>query len=282
METLEQRKENILKTNAFYWTSFDPHGRLKRYAQGFEDEQKEIKTLCDKYGVDSEKFLTKHYNLTMKYLCAESKCASAAITGPSKFPTRKMEKRNEYAHNHLQKLCYFTNNFEKLLIKITKSKRTEAEKAEAWAEELRILKARHEMMKQYNKGAISYDDLLPDMKKHIDFVKRNFPNLKANFTGYKLTNNLANIKRLETQIKLIENTKENKKDTGFNFDGGRVVFNFDGGRVVFDDVELRYNIHFDDIPAAELRTELKQNGFKWSPRRKAWTISTDRIKSILL
>ncbi len=279
MQTLlQERKESILKTNAFYWVSFNPHERLKRYAQDFEIEQNEIKNLCEKYGVDSERILKKHYDLTMKYLCAESRCASAAITGPAKFPVAKMEKRNNIAHNHLQKLCDYTKNIEKLLIRITRAKKTEAEKIQEWEKQVEALKARHEIMKKYNKGVLSYDELPPDMKKHIDFIKRNYPQLKANFTGYKLTNNLANIKRLENQILLAQRTKETKKDTGFNFNGGHVSF---------DDVEIRYNIYFDNIPDVEIRTKLKQNGFKWSPKRKAWTrgaktISIDKIKSILI
>lgn len=278
MQLLQERKESILKTNAFYWVSFDPYGRLERYAQSFESEQKEIQALCEKYGVNSERILKKHYDLTMKYLCAESKCASAAVTGSARFPVAKMEKRNSIAHSHLQNLCNYTKNIEKLLKRITRAQKTEAEKIQEWENQVKLLKARHEIMKKYNKGALTYEELPPDMQKHIDFIRKNFPCLKANFTGYKLTNNLANIKRIESQIALAKRTKEIKKDTGFNFNGGHVVF---------DDVEIRYNIYFDDIPAIEIRTKLKQNGFKWSPKRKAWTrsaktISLERIKNILI
>ena len=39
----------------------------------------------------------------------------------------------------------------------------------------------------------------------------------------------------------------------------------------FNAEEIRWNIFFDDIPNQERREKLKRNGFKWSPRRQAWT-----------
>lgn len=97
------------------------------------------------------------------------------------------------------------------------------------------------------------------------------------FEAYELRNNLANIKRLEEQIQQIDRAREVKADSGFEFEGGRVEF---------DSEEIRYNIFFDDIPEQELRSKLKTYGFKWSPRRSAWTrgaktINIKVIKHIL-
>ena len=54
----------------------------------------------------------------------------------------------------------------------------------------------------------------------------------------------------------------------------------------FDGDEIRWNISFDSIPEADMRTKLKSHGFKWSPRRQAWTrgaktMSINTIKEIL-
>lgn len=277
MQTLQEMKECILKSNAFYWTSFDPSGRLNRYAEEFESEHNKIKRLCDNYQMDSEKFLKKHFGLTMNYLRSQSRCASSAITGPANFPTSRMEKRNKYAQNHLEKLLYFVNNIEKILARINRAKESEDDKIQRWENKICYLKERHQMMKDYNKGLIPYEKLPEDMKKHIDFMMKHYPNAKANFAGYKLTNNLAEIRRLENQVQLIKRARENKKEESYSFEGGHVSF---------DSEEIRYNIYFNDIPPVETRSKLKSNGFKWSPRRKAWTrgaktISMERIKSIL-
>jgi hypothetical protein len=45
----------------------------------------------------------------------------------------------------------------------------------------------------------------------------------------------------------------------------------DGFNVVKDLENNRLNIFFEDIPEANVRTQLKHYGFKWSPYLKAWT-----------
>ena len=49
--------------------------------------------------------------------------------------------------------------------------------------------------------------------------------------------------------------------TGTAFDGGQIVRNIDLNRL---------QILFDDIPSADTRAALKQNGFRWSPKNQAW------------
>ena len=45
---------------------------------------------------------------------------------------------------------------------------------------------------------------------------------------------------------------------------------FDGGEIVRNAEENRLQILFDEIPDADTRDALKSNGFRWSPRNKAW------------
>ena len=45
---------------------------------------------------------------------------------------------------------------------------------------------------------------------------------------------------------------------------------FDGGKVVYNFEEDRLQILFDKIPDTDMRTTLKRNAFKWSPRNQAW------------
>ena len=45
---------------------------------------------------------------------------------------------------------------------------------------------------------------------------------------------------------------------------------FDGGEIVRNAEENRLQILFDEIPDADTRDALKSNGFRWSPRKKAW------------
>lgn len=272
---LEEMKEAIIKTNAFNNVSFNPEGRIRRFAVSFEDSVSEIERKCKKYGVNSERFVEKCFNLAIDYLHAESRCVSWAISGPANFPVARNEKRVNSSMNKLNRYIEFCENVEKTLKRIIRKNETEDEKKEKWIERIEVLKNRQEMMKDVNsmirKGLIKE----AEEKYNIKIEKNCWGNY--GFEGYKLRNNLANIKRLEEQVKQIDTLRENKSESGFEFDGGRVEFNAE---------EIRYNIFFDDIPEKEKRESLKHNGFKWSPKRNAWTrgaktISIERIKNIL-
>lgn len=83
---------------------------------------------------------------------------------------------------------------------------------------------------------------------------------RIGFPSYKLTNNNANIKRIEERIKDLETaqTRESKEESG-------------RGYIYREDTEEnRVMFLFEGKPAEEIRTILKSNGFKWSPTRGAW------------
>lgn len=264
-----------LANRAFLNVSFNPEGRASSFVSEFENEKRRIIVLCGEYGVNPERFLEKHERLAASYLCSESRCASWAITGPARFPVRTMEKRTNYAHNNLDRLVYFRENLEKMLKRIVRRNETQDDKKAKWTAQIEALKSKQDMMKSVNalirKGKIKEAEELAGGKLPQDFMGR------IGFPAYELRNNLANIKRLEAQVKQIDSVRQNKAESGFEFAGGRVEF---------DPAEIRYNIYFNDIPAEALRSKLKSRGFKWSPKRGAWTrgaktISINTIKDIL-
>ena len=276
---IDEKKKAIIETSAFYNTSFDPEKRIKSFADDFESEQKEIIELCTKYGVDAEKFLDKHFRLTMDYLNSESRCASAAVVGFAKFPVERMEKRTNSAMNKLSRLCYFVNTFEKKLIKITRPKETQDDKKAKWTAQIEELKALQETMKKANallrKKDIDGIIALVGEEKARELQKPDWAG-RLGFVDFELRNNLANIKRLESQVAEIDKMREREMSD----------FTFSGGKVEYDPEEIRFNIFFDDKPSEEIRTKLKSRGFKWAPRRGAWTrgaktISLKTIKELV-
>lgn len=97
-------------------------------------------------------------------------------------------------------------------------------------------------------------------------LKPDFAN-RIGFADYQMSNNLANIKRMEKRIAQLQaNAKraeaaggEEKRDV---YQGVcEVVENFE---------ENRLQIIFDGKPSAEVRAELKGNGFRWAPSQGAW------------
>lgn len=268
-------RQEIIKTDAFRNVSFDPEKRIERFANDFESGVREIEEKCKKYGVDPERLVEKYFKLAMDYLSSESRCVSWAIAGPANFPVERNNKRVDCAMKKLDRYVSFMEDLDKMLKRITRKKETEDDKKVRWIKKIEELKKHQEMMKDVNalvrKGKVEE----AYMKYGLPVEKNCWGNY--GFESYELRNNLANIKRLEQQIKQIDKTRENKAETGFEFDGGRVEF---------DAEEIRYNIFFDSVPYAELRAKLKSYGFKWSPRRGAWTrgaktIRVEPIKNIL-
>jgi len=82
--------------------------------------------------------------------------------------------------------------------------------------------------------------------------------------GFHLSNNLANIKRVEDRIKILQKKEVNASTIGADgkdFEGGKVVLNHEADRL---------QIIFDEKPQPEKIAELKKCGFKWSPTNTAW------------
>lgn len=282
MNYVEKIKQNY--SGAWNGVSFDPEKRIESFCQDFKNEQNNIKELCLRYNVNSEKFLEKHFILSCNYLSSQSRCASSAITGGSNFPSARMEKRSNWAFNHLDKLCYFIENFEKMLKKITRKVETQDDKKTKWIEKVAVLKKKQELMKAVNVIIKKNKDRDSQIKAimALGFTEAQAFEITnpsqfrgAGFPSYSLRNNLANIKRLEEQILQIDKARELKTD-----------FEVNGVKVEFDEVEIRYNIFFDSIPSEDIRSKIKHLGFKWSPTRKAWTrgaknINQNRLKKEL-
>lgn len=83
---------------------------------------------------------------------------------------------------------------------------------------------------------------------------------RIGYPAYELQNNNANIRRIRGRIAELKKRTENTPE-GWEFDGGRVVVNT---------AENRLQIIFDGKPDADIRTELKGEGFRWAPSQGAW------------
>lgn len=78
------------------------------------------------------------------------------------------------------------------------------------------------------------------------------------FPAYMLSNNNANIHRVEQRISDLKNRAE---FAGWEFPGGRAEVN---------EGENRLQLFFDEKPTEEQRQALKSSGFRWAPSQGAW------------
>jgi hypothetical protein len=84
---------------------------------------------------------------------------------------------------------------------------------------------------------------------------------RVGFPSYALTNNSANIRRLEKRLADLQQAQSDVT-TEEKFPGKiRLVDNVEDNRL---------QIFFPEIPSEAIRRELKNNGFRWSPTSGAW------------
>lgn len=96
-------------------------------------------------------------------------------------------------------------------------------------------------------------------KNAQELLKPDFCN-RIGFASYALQNNNANISRIKKRIEELEKV-ETLQTSEEEIKGVRIVDNVE---------ENRLQLFFADIPTEQVRTELKQNGFRWSGFNKCW------------
>ena len=130
---------------------------------------------------------------------------------------------------------------------------------------LAALQKSQETMKAVNAYYRKYKTLdgCPDLKpEQMERLKENLSQsiYEKPFPSYSLSNNNAEIRRLKQRIESLKHHQEIDYP-GWEFEGGKVVANKEANRL---------QVLFDEKPDADIRSELKSGGFRWSPKENAW------------
>lgn len=199
----------------------------------------------------------------------EARCPSILISGGGNFPVRKKERQNAARDRNLEEWNYIQGLLDKIRSVgtggISSDDPQAVEKLEA---KLAALEKHQELMKAANVAIRMKDPTEGDAKlaelgyTPEDIAKLREPDFcgRIGYPAYLLQNNNANIRRIRGQIEELKKRTENTPE-GWEFDGGRVVVNT---------TENRLQIIFDGKPDADIRTELKGEGFRWAPSQGAW------------
>ena len=182
------------------------------------------KDMADRYS----RKLAEYYNALYRN---EASCPSVLISGRANFPVKKKNKQNSRRETLL----------------------------EQWQEERMKAVNRAIRIKDTEKG----DEALGDLGFSSEQIKelRKPDSLgRVGFPDYELTNNNANIHRLETRLEELKKTKAvGTTETECEF--CRIVENTD---------LMRIQLIFDGKPDLGVRDILKSNGFRWAPSQNAW------------
>lgn len=199
----------------------------------------------------------------------EARCPSILISGGGNFPVRKKEKQNAARDRNLEEWNYIQGLLDKIrgvgTGGISSDDPQAVEKLEA---KLATLEKHQEMMKAANAAIRMKDPVKRDAKlADLGYTPEQITQLmepdfcgRIGYPAYALQNNNANIRRIRGRIQELKKRSESTLK-GWEFDRGRVVVNT---------TENRLQIIFDGKPDADIRTELKSEGFRWAPSQGAW------------
>lgn len=234
----------------------------KQHTSAFYHDK--INALLDKY----ERKLAAWYDA---YNSNEASCPSWFITGPANYPTGKHERKM----NRERSLWAEYDEIKAIIDRIKAVGRGPIDLADPHAREmlterLEKLEKAFEKSKAINaywrkhKSLVGFPEMSPEeaerMTAEIKADLEQHTWITQPIPGYELTSLRDKIKRTSERLEELDK-RQNAPADDEQHDGFTIVRN----------IELdRLQIVFDDIPAEEVRAALKANGFRWSPRNKAW------------
>lgn len=221
---------------------------------------------ADKYAEGLAEWYNKDASITLR-------CPSVLIAGPSNFPTKKKEKQIQAWDSNMR----FREKVDSYITKIKGIARGQAviqsDDVNAIAKlenKIKLLKDKQELMKSANKAIRLKDTAKGNKALHeLGFSDKQITELRepdfcgrVGYPSFELTNNNANIHRLEGRLKELKAEKEHEqKADDWSNPYCKVVENKD---------IMRIQLIFDGKPDEETRSLLKSNGFRWSPHYTAW------------
>lgn len=202
---------------------------------------------------------------------AQSRCFSVLVTGAGNFNQRKHQKANDAERAAYERLQAWK---EKTIKRLNRKERlTGMAEVERLRAILEAAEETHEKMKQVNQicrrkctdeeqvdAIVAECGIKEEQAKELVFPDPDRGTYRKGFASYQLSLNLAKIKDLKAKIARHEAMAE-KEDK---------VLEFEGFEVELDYGEERLRIRHHEKPDAGTIQELKGNGFRWSPKNKAW------------
>ena len=233
--------------SSYNLTSFSPDERGESDIASHEKElHEDLQSMPEQ---QRERYMENYKRYFSAMIAANSRCASAMITGPARFNTGRNEKA---CNSHAKSVTAFREWRERALEAIRKA--TEAAKPEEQRleEEWQKVKAFIDDAASTIHGIDTGTARGYSLREWNDKVKK--PVVTARHSIFKYP-------ELVRKVREKQQERASRENREIPFDGGKVVYNFE---------EDRLQILFDKIPDTDMRTTLKRNAFKWAPRNQAW------------
>lgn len=227
-------------------------------------EEERVSKLCERYSRRLAQNINKDIQIGMM-------CPSVMISGAGNFPVKKKEKQVaawDKNHEDYKEVGAILGKIEAIFYGKDVIKSDDENAIEKLQDKVDGLREDQERMKQANKAIRMKDKEKGDATLHdMGYTDEQIAQLREpdfcgriGFPDYMLTNNNANIRRLEGRIKSLQKTKSQGTQESKN-----KFFK------VKENVEaMRIQLFFEGKPEPEVRDILKSNGFRWAPSVGAW------------
>ena len=235
-----------------------------KVAEKKPEEAERAYRLAERYSKKMAEYYNKESSIGMM-------CPSVMISGAGNFAVKKKERQLaawERNHEFYQYVQGILAKIENILYGREIIKSDDERAIEKLEEKLEDMKKLHEDMKAANKALRLKDkEAGNDQLREMGYSEESIEELRkpdylgrVGYPNFQLSNNNANIHRVEERLKRLKAVKER----------GSSEQEYKTFKVVENTEAMRYQIIFDGKPDAEIRTLLKSNGFKWAPSQGAW------------
>lgn len=235
-------------------------------------------------GAELEQFTRRHVELVRRAWALESRCMSWFIVGPSKFPTRSNEKRQNSRDKAYAAIRDHVAAARKAVERRawphgapgSPIRANNPDAPELLRQEIDKLARRRELMKAANAAIRSTRSAEPGAIVQAVVDATGWPHTLAaklvepdycgrrGFADFEFSNSLAELKRLEGRLAAIEATRaRGDRAQSHNTTAGAV-------EVVENAAAARIQLVFPGKPEAHIRALLKGRGFRWAPSEGAW------------
>ncbi|WP_289764491.1 hypothetical protein [uncultured Duncaniella sp.] len=263
--------------DSYNLTSFSPAERAETDIASHEKElHEDLQSMPEE---QRERYTENYKRYFLAMIAANGRCASAMITGPARFNTARNEKAcNSYAKSVTAFKEWRERALEAIRKAVEAAKPEEQRDMEEWKKVKHFIDDAASTIHGIDTGtergysrSLFVSNLAGRISTYanhgnVEIIDRAIAHLREWNSKVKkpiVTERHSIFKYPELARKVREKQQEraNRENREIPFDGGKVVYNFE---------EDRLQILFNKIPDAEMRTTLKRNAFKWSPRNQAW------------
>jgi thiaminase len=254
---------------------------------------------------DLETYRAQYVKLYQTWLHSHSNIVSQGITGAGGWTPRMLrsqEKKHRYERNHAERLEAFDRKrlnvlrgrYNPRLIAKQPIRSSDADAIERLSEKIAAAQELQDVMKECNKIMRRYvpklrlsdnplteekrTELLSELKAFTGYADSTVHKLltqnymgKIGFESWELSNNNANIRRMQKRIVEIERIQAKPASSDERPDGLTIER---------APAENRLRLYFPGKPSEATRAALKQNGFRWARSIGAWSayMSADNWK----